>query len=151
MKQLATSNLTVLEMERDIIPGRFREQNIWYMSPNTQCFSTQFGNDIQENCQIPTEILVARHLAWIGDKIEERRTLFTQGNAGNVPLYLGRHLAATGDILEGKYNSFSRRKDTFLRLIWREFSRQEDRGLVLAGALLQFCYLGVQRLSRNLL
>ncbi|XP_068756197.1 uncharacterized protein [Montipora capricornis] len=134
-------------MERDIIPGRFREKNMWYMSPNTQYFSTQFGNDIQENCQIPTEILVARHLAWIGDKIEERRILFTQGNAGNVPLYLGRHLAATGDILEGKYNSFSRRKDTFLRLMWREFFRQEDRGLVLAGALLQVCYLGVQRLS----
>ena len=122
-----------------------------YMSPNTQYFSTQFGNDVQENCQIPNEVLVARQLAWIGDKIEERRILFTQGNAGNVPLHLGRHLAATGDMLEGKYNSFARRKDTFLRLMWREFSRQEDRGLVLVGALLQVCYLVVQRMSRNLL
>ena len=110
---------------------------------------SQFPNNTHENSHLSAERLVARQLAWIGDQIELRR--ITAGPAGNVPRSIGRSVAAAGDILDCRYNPFTRRNNTLFRLFWRGLSGLEDGGLVFAGALLQVCYLVLQQVSRDVL
>lgn len=90
---------------------------------------------------------VAQRLAWIGDQIELRRA---SAQTGNIQRSIGRCLAAAGDLMNCRYNPLSRRNETFLRLLWRSFSTQDDGGLVFAGALLQVFYLVLQEMSQNM-
>lgn len=103
----------------------------------------QFHGNTQENVHF-----VAQRLAWLGDQIESRRAL---GQGRNIPRLIGRSLSVAGDNINCRYNPSVRRNQTLLRLLWRGFSEQDDSGLVLAGALLQVCYLVLQQVSRNTL
>ena len=109
--------------------------NITHRSP------PQFHGNTQENIHF-----VAQRLVWVGDQIESRRAL---GHGGNIPRSIGRSLATAGDAINYRYNPLARRNQTFLRLLWRGFSEQDDGGLVFAGALLQVCYLVLEQVSRN--
>lgn len=90
---------------------------------------------------------VAQNLAWIGDQIEMR---ITSAQTRNTPRTIGRCLASAGDNFNWRYNPFARRNKTFLRLLWRSFSEQDDVGFVFAGVLLQAFYLAINEVSLNL-
>ena len=123
-----------------IFPSASRENlfsNITHQSP------LQFHGNTQDNVHF-----VAQRLAWLGDQIESRRAL---GHRENITRSIGQSLAAAGDNINYRYNPLARRNQTFLRLLWRGFSEQDDGGLIFAGALLQVCYLVLQQVSRNML
>lgn len=132
-------------MERDEFSRVARMQITRNTSQEIQNSFTQQSSNTYNNSRISNETLVARQLAWIGDKMEIR--ILSAGSAGNVPRLIGRHLATVGDILEVRHQPFLRRRRAFLRLIWREFCCRENKILVFASALLQLCYLVVQRMS----
>lgn len=135
-------------MERDEFPRVARMQVTRNTSQETQKPFAQLSSITYNNSRISNETLVARQLAWIGDRMEIR--ILSAGSAGNVPRLLGRRLATVGDILEVRHQPFLRRRETFLRLIWREYCCRENKVLVFASALLQLCYLLIQHMSWNL-
>lgn len=135
-------------MERDEFPRVARMQVTRNTSQETQKPFAQLSSITYNNSRISNETLVARQLAWIGDRMEIR--ILSAGSAGNVQRLLGRRLATVGDILEVRHQPFLRRRETFLRLIWREYCCRENKVLVFASALLQLCYLVVQHMSWNL-
>ena len=133
---------------RNILPRGTRTQNSRNTSHQRSHVSAQFDSNTQENSHLSAEILVARQLAWIGDQIELGR--MSAGRSGNVPRLIGRSLAAAGDRLECRYDPFTRRTETFLRISCRGFSGLEDGGFIIAGTLFHVCYIVLQQLSRNM-
>ena len=102
----------------------------------------QFNSNPEENIHY-----VAQNLAWIGDQMEMR---ITSAQTRHTPRTIGRCLAAAGDKINWRYNPLARRHKTFLRLLWRSFSEQDDKAFAFVGVLLQAVYLAIHEVSLNL-